>query len=57
MRRARHADALAGPYLRAKNGAIAERRPGTSACSGTEMRQIWTLSFFCAFLTAADSAP
>lgn len=44
-------------YLSAKKPPIAARSPSTSACSGTEMRQIWTLSCFCAFLTSAERAP
>jgi hypothetical protein len=36
---------------------MARSSPGTSACSGTEMRQICTLSLFCAAFTSAESAP
>jgi len=41
-----------GPNFRVKNGSIAASSASTSACSGTETRQIWTLSRFCASLTA-----
>ena len=44
-------------YFCAKKPFIAASRPSTSAFSGTEIRQICTLSCFCAFFTSADSAP
>lgn len=51
------AHARRAPYLRSKNGSIAARRLSRSAPSDTEMRQIWTLSRFCAALVSAESEP
>src|ERR1700759_4664912 len=47
----------AHPYFSSKTPLMTRTNPATSACSGTEIRQICTLSRFWAALTASGKEP